>query len=46
MACSRRRFIETVGGAAATAALSPFAARAAQAPHGLLVVDAQVHLCK
>lgn len=45
MACSRRRFLETVGGAAATAALAPISH--AQAPaRGLLIVDAQVHLWK
>jgi len=43
MAYSRRRFIETLGGAAATAALAPVVSRA-QAPRGLLVVDAQIHL--
>lgn len=45
MAISRRRFIETVGGAAAAAALVPAVPRA-QARRGLLVVDAQVHLWK
>jgi predicted TIM-barrel fold metal-dependent hydrolase len=44
MALSRRRFIETVGGVATSAALGPVAY--AQTPRRLLVVDAQVHLWK
>ena len=45
MSLSRRQFIESVGSVAATVALTPIGARA-QAPRGLLVVDAQVHLWK
>jgi len=45
MALSRRRFIETIGGVAATATIAPVVSRA-QAPGRLLVVDAQVHLWK
>jgi predicted TIM-barrel fold metal-dependent hydrolase len=45
MAISRRRFIEAVGGVAATAVLAPVASPA-QARRGLLVVDAQIHLWK